>query len=70
MYCIIVVIKTKVMIHSLNKENRARKINLLACTNLNNLYKFIHSDSLLIGILFMSRIDKFFNFIYSLLDSI
>ena len=26
--------------------------------------------SLLIGILFMSRIDKFFNFIYSLLDSI
>ena len=28
------------------------------------------SDSLLIGILFMSRIVNFFNFIYSLLDSI
>ena len=30
----------------------------------------ILTDSLLIGILFMSRIDKFFHFIYSLLDSI
>ena len=30
----------------------------------------VNSDSLLIGILFMSRIDKFFNFIYSLFDSI
>ena len=27
-------------------------------------------DSLLIGLLFMSRIVQFFNFIYSLLDSI
>ena len=34
------------------------------------LYFVFVFDSYLIGILFLSRIDKYFNFIYSLLDSI
>ena len=60
-------------VDAMAKDSRAVDIRAAVSYHLINIYFYVHvnwsSDSFLIGSLFMSRVVKFFNFSYSLLDS-